>query len=238
MNNTTPPQDPGATAPVTHIYVLLDRSGSMEAIRDDVIGGLNAFVAEQRADGDDARVTLVQFDSQDPDEVVVEDVPIAEAPLLTRETFAPRGATPLLDATGLLVARAQERATERKLAGITEAVTIVTVTDGHENASVEFTRDDVRALVEKREQEGWVFVFLSAGLDAYDEAHGFGYAPGAVQSWAGDAGGADLAFTSLSSSMKDLRRKRRRNLAAPSSQFFESGKPAEQDRSRKRGDRR
>ena len=32
----------------THIAVILDRSGSMESIRDDTIGGFNAFLNEQK----------------------------------------------------------------------------------------------------------------------------------------------------------------------------------------------
>ena len=32
----------------THLSILLDRSGSMEAIRDDVIGGYNTFLAAQQ----------------------------------------------------------------------------------------------------------------------------------------------------------------------------------------------
>ena len=56
----------------THIYVLIDRSGSMAPIAADVIGGFNTFLEQQTAAGDDAVVTLVQFDSQDPQEVIVE----------------------------------------------------------------------------------------------------------------------------------------------------------------------
>jgi len=47
-----------------HIYFVLDRSGSMQSIAPDVIGGFNAFLAAQQADGSDALLTLVQFDSQ------------------------------------------------------------------------------------------------------------------------------------------------------------------------------
>src|SRR4051812_31279763 len=53
-----------------HIYFLLDRSGSMQSMATDVIGGFNAFLASQQADGPDALLTLVQFDSEDPHEVL------------------------------------------------------------------------------------------------------------------------------------------------------------------------
>jgi len=76
MSNTPQPA-PGAptatenatTPRGTHIVVLLDRSGSMSSIADDVIGGFNTFLKEQRFNGADARMSLVQFDSQDPQSV-------------------------------------------------------------------------------------------------------------------------------------------------------------------------
>ncbi len=49
----------------THITVILDRSGSMESIRDDTTGGFNAFLEEQKAEPGQATLTLVQFDAQD-----------------------------------------------------------------------------------------------------------------------------------------------------------------------------
>ena len=54
----------------THIAVILDRSGSMESIRDDTIGGFNAFLNEQKQQPSKATLTLVQFDDQDPYEVI------------------------------------------------------------------------------------------------------------------------------------------------------------------------
>jgi len=62
----------------THIYILLDRSGSMSSIANDVIGGFNQYMKQQKENGPDAKVTLVQFDSQDPQEVVVASAPIVE----------------------------------------------------------------------------------------------------------------------------------------------------------------
>ena len=83
---------------LTHLYFLLDRSGSMQSIRDDTIGGFNAFIADQRQHPGDCRVTLAQFD--DRYEVVYTDRPIADVPALD---LHPRGTTALLDAIGRLV---------------------------------------------------------------------------------------------------------------------------------------
>jgi len=94
-----------AVANKTHIYILLDRSGSMSSIANDVIGGFNHLISEQKKNGPDAKVTFVQFDSQDPQHVVVAGAPISEITDLTSETYIPRGSTPLLDATCLLIGR-------------------------------------------------------------------------------------------------------------------------------------
>lgn len=218
----------------THIYLLLDRSGSMEAIRDDVIGGFNAFIAEQRADGDDARVTLVQFDAQEPSEVLVDARRISAVRPLSQATFIPRGATPLLDATGLLVARADQRIAKRKVAARRpETIIFVTITDGHENASHEFSREAVRKLVAAREQQGWTFVFLSAGLDGYADAGGMGYDVRATQAWAPDSQGAAKAFQSLSTATSARRSKVRSGAPHDARDFFEGQKPAEDDRRRR-----
>jgi len=84
----------------THIMVILDRTGSMESIKDDVIGGFNSFLETQKASPGRATITLVQFDSQDPFEVVYAYRDVQDAPLLTSKTYVPRACTPLLDALG------------------------------------------------------------------------------------------------------------------------------------------
>src|SRR4051794_4229892 len=188
---TSTPDDPSTSVPV-HVVVLLDRSGSMSAIHTETVAGFNAFLAGQQINGPDARLTLVQFDSEDLGETLIDGLPIRKARPLKGHQFQPRGATPLLDATAQLVARIKAAAPKQP-----ENVVVVTITDGLENASQEFSREAVRKLVAEREEAGWMFVFLSAGLDAYGEAGSIGYADGSVQAWAPDAEGAKLAFASL-----------------------------------------
>jgi len=62
----------------------------MESIRDDTIGGFNAFLNEQKQQPDKATLTLVQFDSQDPYEVIHQVKTIKEVPELTKDTYVPR----------------------------------------------------------------------------------------------------------------------------------------------------
>lgn len=156
------------------VAVLLDRSGSMEEIRDDVIGGFNAFLAKIGGDAGTTLVTLTQFDSVSVD-VLCDGMPAREVLPLTHDTFEPRGTTPLFDALGSTLALTEERV--RRL-GWTGSVMFVIITDGHENASTEWTRERVFARVKQMEESGWAFLYMGAHADAYDQASGIGVAPG------------------------------------------------------------
>ncbi len=219
-----------------HFYVLVDRSGSMESMREAVVAGFNRLLAEQQAEGPEARFTLVQFDSGDPHEVLADALPVSELVPFTAASFVPRGGTPLLDATGRVLTMAGVREDQRQAAGDDpEDITIVTITDGHENQSNEFTRAQIVELVGNKEAKGWSFVFLGAGLDAYGEADRMGYDPRSVQSWAPDGTGAATAFGSLSASMASKRRKLASATPIDKGDFFEGAKPAEDDRRRRTG---
>ncbi len=231
MTNTEGPI--ASAVPRVHVYVLLDRSGSMQSLRGEVIAGLNELIAEQRmaaSMGPEPRLTLVRFDDVQPDEVVLDAVKVTKAPLLVDQDFVPRGTTPLLDATHAVIERAKRRERRRSPAGKrAESVVIVTITDGAENASRHATRQQVLDAVRAQEALGWTFVFLGAGLDAYAEAGGIGYDARSVQQFAPDGQGAAHAFQSLSKGIASRRQKLRDDVAFLASDFFEGDKPAEVD---------
>lgn len=214
----------------THIYALLDRSGSMSSIANDVIGGFNTFIREQKKEGSDVRVTLVQFDSLDRQEIVAAGVPIDEMVDLTSDTFVPRGGTPLLDATGLLIARARMNQELRAQNSLPEEdIVFVTITDGEENESSEYTLPQVKKLIEQCEAQGWTFVFLSAALDAYGDASRMGMKGGNIQAFSASSHGADLAFTSLSTNISKLRKEKKAGTWKQDADFFDE-KIAEEER--------
>lgn len=217
----------------THIYFLLDRSGSMESMASDVIGGFNQFVKELQADGADALMTLIQFDSQGPFDVLFAAAPIGAVPKLTTETFEPRGGTPLIDSSVTMIQHCAQR--EATLASIKEreSYLLVTFTDGQENGSQRFTLAELREFVAAKEARGWTFVYLGAGPDAYAEARAVGYSHGSSQAFAPDSGGTQQAFDTLTRRTKVLRDKRRAGDTASETDFFGDDRAAEADRRRK-----
>src|SRR4051812_34999613 len=88
------------------ILVILDRSGSMEHAVRDHEGGLRSFVEDQKSLGGDVRLTLVQFDTVNPCDIVFDRLPLADVGPIQ---LIPRGGTPLLDAMGLAIAHLMAR---------------------------------------------------------------------------------------------------------------------------------
>lgn len=155
-----------------HIAVVLDRSGSMQSVKDDTEGGLKAFLEDQREVEGRTLVSLYQFDDQY--EVVYENRPVAEVPDFT---LHPRGMTALLDAVGRTIAKVGEDFAKRPDAERPGEVVMVILTDGHENASSEYSRARVREMItHQQDKYGWVFVFLGADQDAFAAAGGMGIA--------------------------------------------------------------
>jgi uncharacterized protein YegL len=213
-----------------HVYFVLDRSGSMASIQSDVIGGFNSFVEQQRAQPGRCLMTLIQFDGQDPHEVLEDARRIEQVAALDPKRFVPRGNTPLFDAMGHAIADAAIR-TEKLVAEgePREEIVFVTFTDGLENASQEYNRSQIFELIRKREQAGWSFIYLGANQDAYAESAQLGYASGSVQNFVSDALGTRLAFSSTSGSLSRRRRKIAEGAAFDRADLFEGDKPADAD---------
>jgi hypothetical protein len=196
---------------LTHLYFLLDRSGSMASITTDVIDGFNELLAEQQDEGDDALMTLVQFDTVDPFELVADACPIREVVPLDETTFEPRGGTPLLDSLGKLLGRANSRAAKRAKDGDSlESILVVIFTDGAENSSREFARQQVFDVVKKHENEDdWTFAYLGANQDSIAEAQLVGMDTGGAKNWDAVAGGSVAAMKDLSYATSKERKRMR-----------------------------
>jgi len=189
-----------------HISVILDRTGSMESIRDDTIGGFNAFLKDQKSQPGTATLTLVQFDTEDPYEVVHSYLPIGDVPNLTRKTYVPRGGTPLLDALGRGINDLEKSISDLPEEGCPSKVVMVVITDGHENSSKEFKKDQILKMVKERtEQDDWQFVFLGADLDGIDDARASGFVFDSSLLYEKSGKGARDAWSSLSKRTSEYR---------------------------------
>lgn len=148
----------------TLVTFLLDKSGSMQRGIEDTIGAFNTYLYGLR-ESDSIQFTLLQFDSFAIEKTYVNMTP-KDIPGLTRETFIPRGGTPLIDAAYKTI-RAVERQIENET--ISPKVVICIQTDGEENESREHKWDDLSDLIKEKTALGWEFIFMGASIDAYQQ---------------------------------------------------------------------
>ncbi len=189
---------------ITDITLVVDRSGSMQQRREDAEGGVNAFIQQQAEEQGAAVLTLVQFDTEY--EILHRGVPIDEVPEYRLE---PRGMTALLDAVGRAI-----NETGIRLSGLKEAdrpglVIFVITTDGLENSSTEFTRTQIKEMIEHQQSKyGWHFTFLGANQDAFAEAGAMGMRASAVANYSmGKVGEAYEMTSNKISRMRSQHRK-------------------------------
>ena len=136
---------------LTYIAFILDRSGSMQRMAEEAIGGFNAFLKEQQKEEGKARLSLVLFDHEYTP--IVENSPIDQVDPIDEETYEPRGMTALLDAMGRTIDDLG-----KQLAAMPEeerpgTVIVVTLTDGLENASKDYTREKVAERIKQKTQK-------------------------------------------------------------------------------------
>ena len=189
--------------PLVEILCVLDRSGSMETIRDDAIGGFHAFLDAQREVPGEARLTLVLFDHEYL--VLHEGVPLEQVPSLTRQTFQPRGQTALLDALGRALDDLNDRHLRMPPEDRPDQVVMVIITDGAENASQTFTRDLVFQDISALQARGWRFLFLAANQDAIAAGGELGIGPGGTVDFQATGQGTRDAFAAVTRVVTEAR---------------------------------
>ena len=144
------------------IVFLLDRSGSMGGSETDTIGGFNSFIDNNRKNKYETNVTTILFD--DKYEVLYERIPINKVDKLTHNQYYVRGCTALLDAIGKTINSMNNKTSNKVLFIIT--------TDGLENASKEYNKEDIKKLIKKHNH--WEFLYIGADINSYEEGNKIG----------------------------------------------------------------
>lgn len=189
---------------LAEIVCIVDRSGSMQSIARDAIGGFNAFVAAQRKLPIPARLTLVLFDNEY--EVVHAGIPLENVPDLTPATYVPRGATALLDAIGRTIDTFGKRLAETPEAERPGKVIVAILTDGEENASHTYNLTQISDTIQHQQAKySWEFIFLAANQDAIQAGKMMSISPDRSIAWNSTGVGVQSAYASMSALCSDIR---------------------------------
>lgn len=188
----------------SEIICIIDRSGSMASIASDAIGGFNTFLEDQKKVKGDTTLTFVQFDTQY--EIVHENTPLNDVPILDNSTFQPKGATALLDAVGKTIDNTGKRLSNTPEGNRPDKIIVAILTDGEENSSKQYNLSKIKEMIQhQKEKYQWEFIFLGANQDAFAEAAKIGIDVKDTFNFAATSKGVRSAYSNMGSTVTSYR---------------------------------
>jgi uncharacterized protein YegL len=189
---------------LTEIICVIDKSGSMYDIKNDAIEGFNTFLAEQKKQPGEATMTIVLFDTQYS--FLVNGKSIQDVQELNSITYSPGGFTALLDAVGRAIDEVGQRLSNMPEEERPEKVIMAILTDGEENSSKEYSRQQVFDKIKhQKEIYKWEFIFLAAGQNAIQSAASIGINSNRAMNFVADADGIGHTYSVMGQSISSYR---------------------------------
>lgn len=176
--------------------IIIDASGSMDDKIDEVKGGLKQLFSQIKTDAqkDKKKVKtttiVLDFSGHGDSNVIVHST---DSSLLTEDVadrYKTRGMTALLDAIG----KGFSLVPSKQL-----SVFVSIITDGLENDSKEFTKDQIKDLIQSKRKENWVITFMGTTEEAIQEARSIGISAGNTMSFTNSGDGMKTAGSTITS---------------------------------------
>ena len=189
---------------LTELVFILDRSGSMQGLESDTIGGFNSLLEKQKGQPGEALVSTGLFDSQS--DVLHDRVKLSSVRPITDRDYFVRGCTALLDAVGGAIRHIGNIHKYARPEDVPEHTLFLVITDGMENASHRYTARQVREMIlRQKERYGWEFLFLGANIDAVETAGDLGIGADRAVNYRCDSAGTRLNYDVVSQAASAVR---------------------------------
>ena len=177
----------------TELVFILDRSGSMQGLESDTIGGFNAMLEKQKKQPGEAFVSTVLFD--DETQVLHDRLRLNKVKPITEKDYYVRGCTALLDAVDGAIHHIGNIHKYARPEDVPAHTLFVITTDGMENASRRYAARQVKEMIRRqKEKYGWEFLFLGANIDAVETAGCLGICPDRAVNYHSDSTGTRLNY--------------------------------------------
>lgn len=153
-----------------HNLIILDESGSMASIKETIISGFNEIVQtikgiEKQFPDQEHYISLFSFNGIGQKLLHFID-PASKLNEINASTYNPDASTPLYDAMGFGI---------NKLLQVLEGkknynVLVTIMTDGEENASREFSANEIKRIINELKKEKWTFTYIGTDHNVEDFA--------------------------------------------------------------------
>lgn len=154
-----------------HNLIILDESGSMEEIKTSIINGFNELLGsikeiETKFPDQEHFISMISFNSNKINPLHFVE-PCSKINKLNTENYNPDVLTPLHDAIGYGINKLSEYLKDK--ANYSVLVTILT--DGEENASIEYDAMCIKKSIEKYKKNNWTFTYIGTNHDIQKAAN-------------------------------------------------------------------
>lgn len=157
---------------IREIVFIMDRSGSMQGMESDTVGGFNSVIKEHKDKDYQTLVTAVTFASDIT--TIIDRADVNEVKKMNVNEFRVGGCTALIDAIGSTIDHVHMIHKYIRKEDVPAKTMYVIITDGMENASRKYSLNDVKKMIENDKKEGVEFIFMGANIDAVETARHFG----------------------------------------------------------------
>lgn len=189
---------------LTHIVMILDKSGSMHHLSNDTIGSYNSFINEQKNIEGECTISTVLFNHEM--KYYIKNKNIKDVEEMTKEDYSATGNTSLYDAvcttiddTGKYLASMEEQDRPSK-------IMVVIITDGQDNRSKEFGSLDVKNRIQhQRDNYNWKFMFIGANIEVEKYAMDFGIPRGFSAQYTASSMGTKSVYTAVGQTLSSFR---------------------------------
>lgn len=146
------------------IVIVLDESGSMMPIREQIVNSINNLITEQKQiKSRPATFTLIKFNHNITRKITNRF--LSDIDPLSYHDYDPSGTTALYDAIGDTIQWFRNE----------KDVLMVIVTDGQENSSKKYTRMQINKMIDdKKKNNKWTYVYLSSDLNTEIQGNNIG----------------------------------------------------------------
>ena len=194
----------------THICIVLDASGSMACIENDIKGSFNSFLDKQREAEGKTVFDLFQFSSEVEHLIKSADLSLFKDDLMAKYTCS--GCTALNDAVCIAIDTIGKKFAAMPEDERPENVLCVIITDGEENASEKYRTEDVKKRIEHQQSVySWEFLFLAANQDAFLSGSSMGIAKESCEGFVQTPAGVDCMSISMCDRAAAVRSRRNRS---------------------------
>lgn len=167
------------------VVFILDKSGSMSGSEEYTISSFNEYLMKEKKHSYQTNITTILF--SDTYQYLHNRVPAKKVEKLTKKDYQVGGCTALYDAIGHGIISMDHTDTDKVL--------FIIITDGYENASLEFSKCKIQGMIQNH--SNWEFIYIGADIDSYASGGELGISKENIANYTKNKSGTSKLFKAV-----------------------------------------